>query len=328
MVCAICGRMPLMMHSAPISRAAATVFSRCCATSVSTVGTPVMSMIAMPGAGLDDPLQQALHHDLRARAVERADQRQREDAVPELHHRRRQLEHLLLLARDHLLAALLVHLGRVEAELVEERRRLPDLVGERRRRRRSISRRSCSKSGCFSEKTKVAVSDGREALPRAAPRDLVEEPAHRIPRGVLRVERVVLAEALRRKGGESGGTARGDLRRASGRAAASCDASCAPTHSSRSSASYFARMSGSAVRDADMGADPPAGPAADRSRALEARVPRVRENPTPPAGALGAPLRLAVERHDGGAAEAEVVLEARPWRPRPGACPPRRAAAS
>ena len=47
MVCAICGRMPLMMQSAPISRIAVTVFSRCCATSVSTVGTPVMSMIAI-----------------------------------------------------------------------------------------------------------------------------------------------------------------------------------------------------------------------------------------------------------------------------------------
>src|SRR6185312_15186098 len=46
-VCAICGRMPLMMQSAPIRRAAATVFSRCWATRVSTVGTPVMSMMAM-----------------------------------------------------------------------------------------------------------------------------------------------------------------------------------------------------------------------------------------------------------------------------------------
>ena len=36
-----------MMQSAPIRRAAATVFSRCWATSVSTVGTPVMSMIAI-----------------------------------------------------------------------------------------------------------------------------------------------------------------------------------------------------------------------------------------------------------------------------------------
>ena len=36
-----------MMQSAPIRRAAATVLSRCWATSVSTVGTPVMSMIAI-----------------------------------------------------------------------------------------------------------------------------------------------------------------------------------------------------------------------------------------------------------------------------------------
>ena len=95
-----------MMQSAPIRRAAATVFSRCWATSVSTVGTPVMSMIAMDGAGVDDLLQQVLHHDLRARAVERADQRQREDVVPELDDGRGQLEQLLLLARDHLFAAL------------------------------------------------------------------------------------------------------------------------------------------------------------------------------------------------------------------------------
>src|SRR5690606_24688276 len=46
-VCAICGRTPLMMQSAPIRRIAVTVLSRCCATSVSTVGTPVMSMMAI-----------------------------------------------------------------------------------------------------------------------------------------------------------------------------------------------------------------------------------------------------------------------------------------
>ena len=46
MVCATCGRMPEIVHSAPSRRAAATVFSRCCATSVSTVGTPVMSITA------------------------------------------------------------------------------------------------------------------------------------------------------------------------------------------------------------------------------------------------------------------------------------------
>src|ERR1041385_705114 len=47
MVCAIWGRMPLMMQSAPMSRAAATVFRRCWATMVSTIGTPVISMMAM-----------------------------------------------------------------------------------------------------------------------------------------------------------------------------------------------------------------------------------------------------------------------------------------
>ena len=126
MVCAICGRMPLMMQSAPIRRAAATVFSRCCATSVSTVGTPVMSMMAMRRAGAHDRLQQAFHHHLRARAVERADERQREDAVPQLHDGRRELQQLLLLAGDHLFAALLEHLGGVERELVEHRRGGPD----------------------------------------------------------------------------------------------------------------------------------------------------------------------------------------------------------
>ena len=101
-----------MMQSAPIRRAAVTVFSRCWAVSVSTVGTPVMSMIAMLDAGLDDLLQQRLHHDLGAGAVERADHRQGQDAVPELHDRRGQFEHLLLLAEDDLLARLLVDLGR------------------------------------------------------------------------------------------------------------------------------------------------------------------------------------------------------------------------
>ena len=89
MVCAICGRMPLMMQSAPINLMAVTVFSRCWATSVSTVGTPVMSMMATSDPVLDDALQQSLHHDLCALTVERADHRQCEDAVPELHDRRR-----------------------------------------------------------------------------------------------------------------------------------------------------------------------------------------------------------------------------------------------
>ncbi len=56
-----------------------------------------------------------------------------EDAVPQLHDRRRQLEHLLLLRGDELLARLLVDLGRVEAERVEQSGGRPDLVGQRAR---------------------------------------------------------------------------------------------------------------------------------------------------------------------------------------------------
>jgi hypothetical protein len=54
---------------------------------VSTVGTPVMSMIAIGRAGLDDLLQDVFHHHLGARGIEGADQRQRQDAVPQLHDR-------------------------------------------------------------------------------------------------------------------------------------------------------------------------------------------------------------------------------------------------
>ena len=48
-------------------------------------------------------LQQALHHYLGARAVESADDGKRQDAVPKLDHRRRQLKEFLLLPRDKLL---------------------------------------------------------------------------------------------------------------------------------------------------------------------------------------------------------------------------------
>ena len=92
--------MPLMMQSAPISRAAATVFSRCWATRVSTVGTPVMSMMAMAAPVSTMRVRSDLHHELRPLAVERADQGQREDAIPQLHHRRGELEHLLRCWRE------------------------------------------------------------------------------------------------------------------------------------------------------------------------------------------------------------------------------------
>jgi hypothetical protein len=83
MICAICGRMPLMMQSAPMRRAADTVLSRCWAVSVSTVGTPVNVDDGDLGSFGHDRLKQVLHNDLRARAVQRADQGQRENSVPQ-----------------------------------------------------------------------------------------------------------------------------------------------------------------------------------------------------------------------------------------------------
>ena len=120
MVWAICGRMPLMMQSAPISRAAAIVLSRCCATSVSTVGTPVMSMMAISAPVSTIRSQQVLHDDLGARAVERADQRQGEDALPQLDHRCGEFQQLLLLAADHIFPRPGKAFDGVEAETVEQ----------------------------------------------------------------------------------------------------------------------------------------------------------------------------------------------------------------
>jgi hypothetical protein len=48
MVCAICGRMPLIIHSAPKRRAAPTVVSTCRATNRYTGGTPGISKNATP----------------------------------------------------------------------------------------------------------------------------------------------------------------------------------------------------------------------------------------------------------------------------------------
>ena len=157
MVCAICGRMPLMMQSAPMRRAAATVFIRCCATSVSTVGTPVMSMMAIVGAGVHDPLQQVLHDHLGARAVEGADQGQRQHALPQLHDRRGELQQFLLLPRNDFLAALLIRLGIV---------RRPSLSTNTVMAHTSFTRsrpcpfRMASNSGCLMENTNMAVSAG------------------------------------------------------------------------------------------------------------------------------------------------------------------------
>ena len=61
MVCAICGRTPLMMQSAPIRRIAVTVFSRCWATGVDRRHTGDIDDGDLR-TGIDDALQQRFHH--------------------------------------------------------------------------------------------------------------------------------------------------------------------------------------------------------------------------------------------------------------------------
>ncbi|PAV70342.1 hypothetical protein WR25_02883 [Diploscapter pachys] len=57
--------------------------------------------------GVDDTLQQRLHHGLASLRIERADQRQGQHAIPQLDHRSGQLQQLFLLALDNRFAGLL-----------------------------------------------------------------------------------------------------------------------------------------------------------------------------------------------------------------------------
>jgi len=81
-------------------------------------------------SGVDDSLQQRLHHDLRAGAIERSDHRQREHALPQLDHRRRQLEQVRLLAIDQFIARLLVRADRLQPEAVDQFGPRPQLADE------------------------------------------------------------------------------------------------------------------------------------------------------------------------------------------------------
>ena len=144
-----------------------------------------------PGARLHDLLEEVLHHDLRAGAVQRADQRQRENAVPQLHHGGRQLQHVLLLAQDDLFAALLIDLGRVKPELVEQRAGGPHLVDER-------VRLADLRSESREERLLQREHEGgrlRRAEAHLGPpaRDLVQHLANRLP---LRARDVVETPAL------------------------------------------------------------------------------------------------------------------------------------
>ena len=107
MVCAICGRMPLMMQSAPISRAADDRLQQMLRRQRVDRRHAGDVDDGDFGAVVDDVLQQVLHHDLGALAVERADDRNGEHPIPQFHHRCRQFGNFTLLPQDDVFAALL-----------------------------------------------------------------------------------------------------------------------------------------------------------------------------------------------------------------------------
>src|SRR6202044_2594773 len=80
--------------------------------------------------GIDQALQQILHHDLRAFAVERADKGKRQDALPEANDRRRKFRQLFLLALDHLFSPLLENVCRIEGELIDEPGQSPNFASK------------------------------------------------------------------------------------------------------------------------------------------------------------------------------------------------------
>ena len=212
MVWAICGRMPLMMQSAPISRAAATVLSRCCATSVSTVGTPVMSMMAMP-APVVTICCSRLSITTCVRALSSVPMSGSASiALPQLDHRGRKLHQLLLLPRDDLFARFLVDLRRVETQLVQQQRWPTRYPPASPAASFPYSWRRRANSGSFSEKTNMAVSRGRETRLRPGfARSSYKQVAHRPPSAspAVSLKSRVLC-GLRRAARGNRGTARAD----------------------------------------------------------------------------------------------------------------------
>ena len=95
-----------MITLAPISREASTVCTRWLATVESIVGTPVMSITTTRGAVGADAAQQLLGELARPLTVEHADDREDQQALADLQHRRRELADRLLLLADDALALL------------------------------------------------------------------------------------------------------------------------------------------------------------------------------------------------------------------------------
>ena len=81
------------------------------------------------GAGLHDLLQETLHHHLGPLTVESADEGQRENVFPQLHHRG-QLHHFALLPLDELLAAFHERFNGQQPQPVQQAGGAPDLFSE------------------------------------------------------------------------------------------------------------------------------------------------------------------------------------------------------
>jgi hypothetical protein len=143
------GGLPLMMQSGPIRRAAATVFISAARRQRVDGGTPVMSMIA-----IEAPVARSSRARLSitpgAPAVQRADQRQRQDVVPELDHRSRQLDQPVLLLLDDLFAGLLGTPSVVKRASLSISSCVPQPFAQHCAS--LTSRRSRAKIGCFSDR--------------------------------------------------------------------------------------------------------------------------------------------------------------------------------
>ena len=80
--------------------------------------------------GIDNLLQETFHDDLCPLAIQRPDQRKRQDSMPQFHHRSRKLQHVLLLARNDGFARFLIGLNRPQSQFVQQESRRPNLVSE------------------------------------------------------------------------------------------------------------------------------------------------------------------------------------------------------
>jgi hypothetical protein len=139
-------------------------------------------------SGLHDALQQRLHDDLRARAVEGPDHRQGQDAVPQLDDRGGELEQLLLLAGDDLFPRSQGGLDGVEAEAVEEQGGLPGCIRQLGRLVRQSGAQPFEDRPLEGEDEQGRLAR-REPLPGSRAGDRSELIADRLSAGRGRVDR-------------------------------------------------------------------------------------------------------------------------------------------